>query len=95
MCPMAKPKSYEVLRETTTAPKVVTALDGRPFESIRKGAKRHAAKKAVGEVLEKNPWDDTHQDPEAQRHQAHVVANSRRRTKPTRAAAEHRAFNDQ
>ena len=92
---MAKPKSYEVLRETTTAPRVVTALGGRPLESIPKGAKRHAAKKAVDEVLGKNPWTDAHQDPEEQQHLAHAAANSRRRTKPTRAAAKRKAFNDQ
>ena len=72
--------------------KIVTTLDGRLISSLPK-SKRAAARKAVEVQRAKRVWTDANVDPETLRQQAHIVANSRRRGKPTRAARDREAVN--
>lgn len=88
---MAKKRSYEVPTPPTDHIEIVTSRDGRPLDSIPK-SKRHAARKAVEEFLNENPWDHAVIDPVTLQQQAHIVANSRRRGQPTRSNQTRRAI---
>ncbi|QQS21770.1 hypothetical protein IPM09_04610 [Candidatus Saccharibacteria bacterium] len=90
---MGKPRGYDVPPPAEPKTKIVTSVEGRVLESIPKRSRRAAAKAAAA-ALDQKPWDIAHQSPEALRHQAHMAANSRDHSKPTRALEKRRAISD-
>jgi len=85
-----KSSTHVVQTEDKSKVKIVTARDGRTLSSLPRSV-RSKAKKAIEKDLSTPVWAKADRDPETMRQQAHIVANSRRRNKPTRASERRQA----